>query len=137
MLVLNECFSDTYEFTLTSVNYSTLPPAQNPSETKISVTDETELIKLDNNKLKLSIKRSVTFNPNHLFDLNVCSSAILTGKTDLSLMNDDELKEVLLNNNPIIVNLTSRISLLISQIFSTFGREPFITPPYLIKQDNE
>jgi len=103
---------------------------------KISYIDTIKELNHDNEKLTIIVTRELKFTPKNFFSLAVSYyvehflkdeyiGIFDWEKFDLSKEINDDIKYYSLNK-------MSRISLLISQITSSFGYNPIVTPPMFI-----
>lgn len=84
------------------------------------------LIELDLDELFLEISVLITFKVKKEFDNTIVF---------LSKIKQEDLKKVILENEDFFLSCSiCTVSLLISQILSSFGRIPPITPPLFIKE---
>ena len=94
---------------------------------------------INTRQIKVVFGRKLSFQPQGLFELSVSFGAILTFKEGGFEAEDwpsFDLSKEIINNSPNIVNnLAARTSLLISQITSSFGQNPIITPPTFHKSN--
>jgi len=92
----------------------------------------------NNNKLNVVFTRRVKHTPNELFDLDVSFGAYYIFKGEYSgsdHLNEIDFKSMLEENrNILFLNIIARTSQLISQITSSHGQYPLVTPPVYIKQ---
>lgn len=107
-------------------------------EPKLTITDQIGAYDVAEDKVRIEISRSVNAAPGQLFSLRVVFGVLLTknplvmGELDWSQVNvAEEFKKA---KKPLINNVVSRISLLISSLTSSSGVVPVITPPQLIGQ---
>ena len=131
---LSDYFLPQQEFYLDHITYNRLQTTSQRLEYSLNCIDNIEAV-LENNSVKLTIRRILNFEPEEIFELSVSFGAILTfndrkDEYDWSSINlSEEFRE---NGEFIIGNLMHRISLLISQITSSFGQPPIILPPILL-----
>ena len=107
-------------------------------EPKLTVTDSINAYDVSDENVRIEISRSVSAAPGQLFSLKVVFGVLLTknplviGELDWSKVNvAEEFKKA---KKPLINNVVSRISMLISSITSASGVVPVVTPPQLIGQ---
>lgn len=131
-------FTDGMDVQLIAVKYKFISDVGEPNS-KILPVDTFSLKKLYADRFVVSIKRMVSFEPKQLFYIDVESSA--TFYLDIKKMSGnfdskEKMKEYLLDHLGEFVEASpvyNNISLLISQITSSFGRVPLVLPPNLIK----
>lgn len=136
MLDFDRYFLKDCQIFLAHVDYDFLSlPIQ--GENKLLVKDSVTSYNLDDDKVKIEIARSLDFGTGKLFSLNVVFGVMLTknpfskNEIDWNTVNvADEFKH---SKVPLLGNITSRISLLIAEITSSYGQVPIVTPPQLIK----
>lgn len=135
---LSDYFLPQQEFYLDHITYNRLQTTSQRLEYSLNCIDNIEAV-LENNSVKLTIRRILNFEPEEIFELSVSFGAILTfnerkDEYDWSSINlSEEFRE---NGEFIIGNLMHRISLLISQITSSFGQPPIILPPILASKQS-
>ena len=133
MSILNEYFVGDCLISLENVTYNKLGEIN--EEVKLTVKDYFEIIDKEyaSDNVEFKISRNLSFEPKSLVDINVCFSVVL--KVDDKYKDSSELDYELIRNEmlsedsafmPIIM---SRISLIISQLTSSYGERPIITPP--------
>lgn len=90
--------------------------------------------------VKLTVKRVLKFEPEEIFELSVSYGATLKikkeKKQDYDWNKIDLAEEFRENGQFVLGNLMNRISLLIAEITSSFGQEPLILPPVISPKDN-
>lgn len=136
MIDFDRYFLKDCQIFLSHVDYDFLsPPVQ--GENKLLIKDSVNSYNLDDDKVKIEIARSLDFGTGKLFSLTVVFGVMLTknpfskNEIDWSTINvADEFKH---SKIPLLGNITSRISLLIAEITSSYGQVPIVTPPQLIK----
>lgn len=135
---IEKYFSGGCSISLENVTYNKLDEIDD--EVSLSVKDNLE-IKEDHssNNIELLISRHLTFEPKSLVDINVSFGVVM--ELDSKFKGDTQLdhellkKELLNNDNVIMPIIMSRISLLISQLTSSYGERPIITPPTFMITD--
>jgi hypothetical protein len=81
------------------------------------------------------VERNVRFEPNIVYELKVSFGAILELKNISEIERDIDWNQEFKKSNEglaVIQGLLTRISLQISQITSSYGLNPIVTPPNLI-----
>ena len=92
---------------------------------------------LEDDGVKVTLTRSVKFEPPELFELVVSYGSLLSfnekkDEIDWSSINlAEEFRE---NGAFVTTQLMSRIALLIGEITSSYGQEPLILPPRMVKE---
>lgn len=109
---------------------------------EIHAVDALQLVSCDTKHFIVRITRSLIFEPKEYYYLSV-SSLIdfrIDEKTLTFFKNKEEIELYVSNKLSVFVEKTpilTSVSLLISQITSTFGRFPVITPPNVIKSETK
>lgn len=135
---LSEYFKPELEIFLDTINYKRI---ENPSNTD---AHEALLLCQDNLKVMTNVEgvrvivtRTLTFEPEQLFALNVSFGADLKfneRKSEYEWSKINLAEEFGENGDFVTVQLMSRISLLIGQITSSFGQQPLILPAGIAKK---
>lgn len=105
-------------------------------EPKLTITDSVQAYDLGDNKVRIEVSRGVQAAPGKLFSMRVVFGVLLTknplvaNELDWSTINvAEEFKRC---KKPLLNNVVSRISMLISSITSASGVVPVVTPPQLV-----
>jgi hypothetical protein len=140
MLDFDKYFSKKYQFHLKSIDYKMLDRLPSQKKYELSCQDylKTEVAQ---NELHIDFVRNMKFTPKGLYTLTVAFGAVFEFNNDIK----DEIDfkkidwdlEVLKNREKFLSNVTARASLLISQITSSYGLVPVITPPTMLQDNNE
>ncbi len=124
---------------LESVNYQVLQLVAGGSRNVLTIMDVLSANVINDKQIKVVFGRQLAFQPVGLFDLSVSFGAILTfkeGAYEKENWSSYDLSKEIIDNSPnIINNLAARTSLVISEITSSFGQNPIITPPNFHKQN--
>lgn len=136
MIDFDRYFLKDCQIFLSHVDYDFLsPPVQ--SENKLLIKDSVNSYDLDDDKVKIEIARSLDFGTGKLFSLTVVFGVMLTknpfSKNEINWSTINVADEFKHSKIPLLGNITSRISLLIAEITSSYGQVPIVTPPQLIK----
>lgn len=133
-------FSKKYQFYLKKIDYKMLNEPEFDKECKLVCEDHinTEIVQMG--QLHIDFVRNIKFDPDSLYSLSVAFGAVFEFKNDIK----DEVDiakinwdtEVVKNRQKFLSNIVSRASLLISQITSSYGLTPVVTPPTIIQNDN-
>lgn len=141
MMNFNEYFEKQGSLYLNNISYNLITLESNPENVRIKVVDQLES-ELINNKtqLKVVFTRIIKHEPEVLFNLEVSFGAIYNFKKEylgdrLDDINFDEMLKS--NKNPLFLNIISRTSQLISEITSSHGQNPFVTPPLFLCNNND
>ena len=124
---------------LDDIKYNLISLEKDPKNIKIDYVDSvsTELIE-SCSKLKVIFTRRVFHVPESIFELKVSYAAIYTfkeeyiGDSEIQMMDFTTLLKT--NKNTLFINIVSRTSLLISQISTSHGKIPFVTPPLYMER---
>lgn len=128
-----ECFTDEYQYSLKSIDYKTIESQEIFDTIELNCSDEINSINIENG-LELTFSRKVFFIPKCMYELTVTYSVKLFYVDNTKEINCEELLDNLKNEeNVYLSNIISRASLLISDITSSYGQNPVITPPVFIK----
>lgn len=136
MIDFDRYFLKDCQIFLSHVDYDFLsPPVQ--GENKLLIKDSVSSYDLDDDKVKIEIARSLDFGTGKLFSLTVVFGVMLTknpfSKNEINWSTINVADEFKHSKIPLLGNITSRISLLIAEITSSYGQVPIVTPPQLIK----
>jgi hypothetical protein len=138
MLDYDKYFLKEYQFHLKEVKYEMLKEASPGEQYELICEDYINTEILQEKKLYIVFLRQVKFKPNALYNLSVSFGAVFTfkdeAKNDLDLHSINWGDEVVDNWMKFLSNITSRASMLISQITSSYGQSPVVTPPNIIKE---
>ena len=136
MLDFRAVFEDKFQHFLKDVDYKviTVDPIQFRVDAQIKDSLQFAIDK-GNNVFEFEVRRTLFFAPYALYQLSVAFGAKLTIKKDAPDLNGIDW-EAEFKNNVLFVNLISglmaKISVLISQITSSYGQTPMVTPPMLM-----
>ena len=134
---LNGFFLPGIEFNLVNVTYNSVDLNNEDSDFTIHCSDSLET-NLNQDEITLIVRftRKVYLEPKALFELSISLDAFIKINPDLKeKINDIDFRKELLNNDEtIIIAMASKSSLLISQITSATGQSPIITPPNFISK---
>lgn len=129
-------FENDYSFFLDKAVFTSISISSDSQEAQINLSD-TVTVNMEKEEMCLSVKRKVFFVPQCLFDIEVCFCIILNFRKDNSISHTaEEWASIFAHNeNPYFLNIYPRISLLISQLTSSHGQSPVITPPSFIQEN--
>ena len=132
------CFLPTFEFSLNDIHYKKLDISNSDSsEKQLNCIDTIKAELVDPRHVCVEYTRELNFSTQDIFELSVTFGALYTINEDsdqnIDWNNIDISAELLKSGAPVLNVLTSRISLLISQITSSYGQPPVVTPPTLIQ----
>lgn len=135
---LEDYFEDEQVFYLDKVFYNRIDKKNQAEEYSLKCVDNIEAV-AEEEKVRLTVKRVLQFEPKEIFELSVSYGAILKIKEDKKSYAWDKIdlaEEFRENGQFVLGNLMSRISLLIAEITSSFGQPPLILPPVIASKDN-
>ena len=130
-----ECFNENYSYFLNQIRYQVITVGNIQDQVDISINDDTVFEMLDEKHLKIIVERQVHFQPNVVYELKVSFGAILEIKDNVTFDKNLDWRQEFKESNEgtaVIQGLLTRISLQISQITSSYGLNPIVTPPTLI-----
>ena len=136
MISISEAFEDQVQFTLNKVLFEFLEPSsENDPGIQVVTKDYINILTKNREFMNIVLGRDISFEPSGLFLINV--SFEITWKTKdkeavQSATNEEIIQAMLKEKTAFLSNMYSRISLLISQITSTIGVPPLITPGEMI-----
>lgn len=136
MINFNEYFNDEYQFTLKKATYSWIETKPEGIELDLNISD-TISATVNANQLEVEFNRNVSFNPEALYVIDVSFAFTLTFRDDVV---PEECKNIDWSKvfsesekNPYLGNVVSRASSLIAALTSSYGQQPLITPPNIIR----
>lgn len=136
---LVDYFENEQEFYLDKVLYNRIDKKEHIKEYSLNCIDNID-VDINQDIVKLTVKRVLKFEPEEIFELSVSYGATLKIKKEKKQDYDwnkinlaEEFRE---NGQFVLGNLMNRISLLIAEITSSFGQEPLILPPVISPKDN-
>ena len=109
------------------------------------VADEIEILEANNKELIIDFTRTLVYENDDDVEpfLQVSATANFSVKDDFDdtivlMSKTSDLENKILENEEFFLSSTiSGVSLLISQVLSSFGRVPVITPPVFMSEDDE
>lgn len=126
---------------LKNISYDLITLESNPENIKVILTDELETKFVnDRTQLEVIFTRVVKHNPKALFELKVSFGALYTFKNEYSdtELCENDFKDMLKQNrNRLFLNIISRTSQLISEITSSHGQYPLVTPPIFLNNNHD
>ncbi|MEE0842208.1 MAG: hypothetical protein U0M04_04810 [Christensenellales bacterium] len=130
MLNPREVFENRYTIWLQSVDFKTLK--QDKAGIEVSCYDQNK-VTINNDTIDIELTRKVSSD---VFVLEITMGAKLKFRSNCEKRPlADEIEDEIIKT-PIVTNLLSRISMLIGQVTSAHGREPLITPPTFLKEND-
>ena len=130
-----ELFNSNYSYFLKEIGYQVITVGNIQDKVDIVIKDNTTFEMLDKTHLQVIVERNVRFEPNIVYELKVSFGAILELKNISEIERDIDWNQEFKKSNEgltVIQGLLTRISLQISQITSSYGLNPIVTPPNLI-----
>lgn len=130
-----ELFNENYSYFLKNINYQVITVGNIQDKVDIVIKDNTFFKMLDETHLEFGVERNIKFTPDIVYNLKVSFGAILEFKDANKVKDNINWVEELKNTTEgmaIIQGLLTRISLQISQITSSYGMNPIVTPPNLM-----
>ena len=130
-----ELFNENYSYFLKEIGYQVITVGNIQNKVDIVIKDNTTFEMLDQNHLQVVVERNVRFEPNIVYELKVSFGAILELKNMSEIDRNIDWSQEFIKSNEgltVIQGLLARISLQISQVTSSYGLNPIITPPNLI-----
>ncbi|MCI8349294.1 MAG: hypothetical protein HFE74_07685 [Firmicutes bacterium] len=137
---LVEYFDAQQEFYLDKVSYSRIETKAQAQQHLLNCVDRIDA-DVNEDVVKLSVNRTIKFEPKEIFELTVKYGVILKLKKEK--INEYRWNEINLadefakNGDFVLQNIMSRMTLLISEITASFGQPPIILPPLITLKDNQ
>lgn len=134
---LADYFLPEQEFYLQNITYDRI---ENTTDSENHTLNCLDNISVDTNDdtVKITVTRTLKFEPEELFSLTVSFGAILKfnpqNKSEYKWRELNMAEEFRYNGDFVIGNLMQRITLQIAQITSSFGQSPIILPPSVSKK---
>lgn len=134
---LADYFLPEQEFYLQNITYDRI---ENTTDSENHTLNCLDNISVDTNDdtVKITVTRTLKFEPEELFSLTVSFGAILKfnpqNKSEYKWREINMAEEFRYNGDFVIGNLMQRITLQIAQITSSFGQSPIILPPSVSKK---
>ena len=139
MCMFDEYFTGSFSIALENVVYNKLDEIEGEVSLRIDDVLEIKENKTNVQNITAIITRSFSFEPKSLVEVSVSFEVVLelndkyknSDKLDLSLIR----KELISEDSVIMSIVMSRISLLISQLTSSYGERPIVTPPSFMESE--
>lgn len=135
---LEEYFLPKHEFYLNNISYERIEKTVSKGEHPLKCMDSITTDLLENDALRITVTRTLNFEPEEIFSLAVSYGAILKfepqKKKNYNWREIDLPDEFRENGDFVTGNLMSRITLLIAQITSSYGQTPLVLPPGVTKK---
>lgn len=130
---LAEYFLPEHEFYLKNISYERIDKSISKGEHPLKCMDGIVVDLLEGDALRITVTRTLNFEPEEIFSLAVSYGAILKfdpqKKEAYNWQEIDLSKEFKENGDFVTGNLMSRIALMIAQITSSYGQTPLVLPP--------
>lgn len=132
--MFNKYLKEEYQFILKQVVFQTVEEHDETEEFEINISDDVSVEVIDN-EISVDYWRNVYFEPKGIFDIKVNFGLRIPFKEDIKPEGGtiDWAKELEEKENPYMRNIITRASNIISNLTSSFGQQPLITPPVFIK----
>lgn len=135
MLDFSKVFKSSYKLYLDSISYQSIPASPEVVRINVKLKDEVLFSLQDDSALKMTVRRSLIFDPDVVYNLSVAYAVVFDFKDGLDFdktsVNWEEILQDVPEYQGIIDALMCRISLLIAQISSSGGQNPLVTQPCL------
>ena len=137
MLDFNKYFNEEYQYTLKRASYTQIEKRCDCDKLELKISYSVDAA-VRENCLEVIFERRVFFKPEALYSIRVCFALTLTFR-DTDIARDgksmDWSTELARSVNPYLGNVVSRASSLIAALTSSYGQQPLITPPNVIKME--
>lgn len=136
MVDFKHFFNEEYQIALKNAVYTQIERENQDADFELSVRDRVDAV-IHDKHLEASFGRKVFFDPAALYSIDIVFTFSLFFKnTDLveeakSVDWKDALTEA---GNPYLTDVISRASYLIATLTSSYGQQPLVTPPVLLRQ---
>lgn len=128
---LVDYFEDGQEYYLEKIVYDRIETPSISGEYMLNCVENISAV-VEGSAVRLTVQRTLSFDPQGIFGLTVSFGAILrfneSKKNEIDWKNINLAEEFKVNGDFATTNLISRISLLIATITSSFGQQPLILP---------
>lgn len=129
---LSEIFTNQISAILQSINYK----MKDGGSQRIDCRDSISSIALEPEKISFVVSRNVLLDALSGYTLQISVEIVRLAKNDIDLtisINENDLKNITQELSEPVMNY---VSLLVSQITSSFNRQPIITPPTVMLEKN-
>ena len=137
---LAEYFESEHEYYLDKISYERIEQDEELEEHSLTCTDNIEA-ELCGDSVTITVMRTLHFEPEELFSLSVTFGAALRfneeKRAEYDWQSINLAEEFRMNGQFVLANLMSRISLMISQITSSYGQTPLVLPPQVASKESE
>lgn len=135
MIDFNKYFNDEYQFTLKNAAYTWVENNGQGGELELNISDTINAT-IQGKHLEVSFQRKAFFKPEALYSIDVSFAFTLTFRDDslaAEARNVNWSEALVENENPYLGNVISRASYLIATLTSSYGQQPLVTPPNVIR----
>jgi hypothetical protein len=132
-------FFENVKYSLENIHYKILKQAPQDEEISVEIKDKFEIENLSFEQIDLIVSRTIGFHPKCMFNLiveaklklplNQDDKKFIGTQENLTKYTNDHI-ETIINRS----NLMETISLLVSQITSSYGKVPIISPPVFVME---
>lgn len=137
MSVFDKYFTGECSISLEKVGYNKLDEIESDVSLRINDCIAIKENKYDWDKIEFIISRNLSFEPRSLVEIDVSFGVILELNEKYKGSKQLDYKSIIsdmISEDCVITSIImSRISLLISQLTSSYGERPIVTPPSFIK----
>ena len=134
---LAQYFMQEHEFYLQSVSYNRIENVEDETEHSLNCFDNIKADVERDSFVRITVTRSLKFDPDELFELSISFGAILKfdpeKKDEYDWHKVNMAEEFRENGEFVLSNLMNRIALLVAQITSSYGQMPLVLPPSIAK----
>lgn len=138
---LAEYFLPEQEYYLDNISYKRIETPLEEKGNSIKCTDALTVEVMNDDFVRITLSRSLNFDPERFFALSVSFGAILkfdpAKKDEVNWADVNLAQEFKCNGGFALSHLLSRISLLIGQITSSYGQQPLLLPIGLMQSDDD
>jgi len=131
--MFNKYFKDEYQFSLKQVLFQTINEHDEAGKFEINVSDDISVDVVDDG-IFVDYWRNIYFEPKGIFEIkvNFGLKIFFRDETKLEAGTIDWAEKLKSNENPYIRNVAARASTIVSNLTSSYGQQPIITPPILV-----
>lgn len=135
MLDFKKYFLDEYQFTLKKATYTWIEANGHDGGLDLNIADGI-ISTAHDRSLEVTFERKVFFNPEALYSIEVVFAFTLTFKDTVEAEEIEKInwsQELAETDNPYLGNVVSRTSNLIGMLTASYGQQPLITPPNIVR----
>lgn len=134
---LQDYFRPEQEIFLDKVNYKRIENTNNKVRKEFALLCQDNVkVSLNDDGVRIIVTRSLVFEPEEIFSMSVSFGTDLRfneRKSEYDWKTINLAEEFRENGDFVTAQLMSRVSLIIGQITSSFGQQPIILQPVLVK----